>query len=100
VHLIWYHHSLLLGHFLRDLRLTIRRSCYLYTGYCAQLYVGKSAVSRIRNQNINIFGAGCMSPLELFDCIVKEHDLLVIWNDETRKLLEQEIVEETQIVTY
>lgn len=41
-----------------------------------------------------------MSPLELFDCIVKEHDLLVIWNNETRKLLEKEVVEEELVVTY
>ena len=41
-----------------------------------------------------------MSPLELFDCIVKEHDLLVIWNEETRKLLAQEVIEEGMVITY
>lgn len=41
-----------------------------------------------------------MSPLELFDCIVKEHDLLVLWNDEVQKLLEKELSPETLNVTY
>jgi len=44
--------------------------------------------------------AECMSPLELFDCIVKEYDLLVLWNDEVRKLLDQEIIEGVLDVTY
>lgn len=45
-------------------------------------------------------GAGSMPPLELFDCIVKEYDLLVLWNTEVSKLLNQEISEEVQNVTY
>ena len=44
--------------------------------------------------------AECMSPLELFDCIVKEYDLLVLWNDEVRKLLDQEITGGVLDVTY
>jgi hypothetical protein len=44
--------------------------------------------------------AGSMPPLELFDCIVKEYDLLVLWNTEVSMLLDQEISEEVLSVTY
>ena len=45
-------------------------------------------------------GAGSMPPLELFDCIVKEYDLLVLWNAEVTKLLDQEMAEGVLDVTY
>ncbi len=47
-----------------------------------------------------LFCAGSMPPLELFDCIVKEYDLLVLWNAEVTKLLDQEMAEGVLDVTY
>ena len=41
-----------------------------------------------------------MSPHELFDCVVKEYELLVVWNEEIGKFLEKDVAYEASNVTY
>jgi hypothetical protein len=41
-----------------------------------------------------------MPLLELFDCLVKEYEILRVWNDEIRLVLNKTECEEVSNVTY